>query len=150
MNQSEATDATIHASAVVVGGRGVLIRGPSGSGKSSLALGLIDDSRLEARLLADDRLVLTDGPGGLIGRTPRQLKGLIEVRGIGIVRMANIDEAKIELVVDLLRPEDCIRHPEVGDRNMTLLGHSVARLTLPIGVADGVTRIRVALREWSL
>lgn len=150
MNPSDATDATIHASAVVVGDRGIVIRGASGSGKSSLALGLIDDPRLEAKLLADDRVVLDDGPGLLIGRAPRRLKGLLEVRGIGIVRMANIDEAKIELVVDLLRSEECLRHPEPRERSVTLLGHSVSRLTLPIGIADGVTRVRVALREWRL
>ncbi|MHA1559954.1 MAG: HPr kinase/phosphorylase [Alphaproteobacteria bacterium] len=149
MKRGDATD-TIHASAVVVGDRGVLIRGPSGSGKSSLALGLIDDARLEARLIADDRLVLAGSRDGLIARTPERLEGLIEVRGIGIVKMPHIDEAKIVLVVDLLRPEDCFRYPGGAERNTTLMGHLVPRLTLPIGVADGVTRVRVALREWSL
>ena len=135
---------------MVVGDRGILIRGPSGSGKSSLALGLIDDMRFEARLLADDRLVLVDGPNGLIARTPRRLEGLIEVRGIGVIKMASIDEAKIALVVDLLSPDDCPRYPASGERNTTLMGHSLPRLTLPIGIADGVTRIRIALREWCL
>lgn len=143
------SDDTIHASAVVVGDRGILIRGPSGSGKSSLALGLIDDTRLEARLLADDRLVLVDGPDGLVARTPRRLEGLLEVRGVGIVRMANVNEAKIALVVDLLSPEDCPRYPDFGERNTTLMGHLLPCLKLPIGIADGVTRIRIALREWS-
>ena len=149
MKPGDASD-TIHASAVAIGDRGVLIRGSSGSGKSSLALGLIDDARLEARLIADDRLVLSGGPAGLVARTPKRLEGLIEVGGIGIVKMAHVDEAMIVLVVDLLRPEDCSRYPGADERSATLMGHMVPRLTLPIGVVDGVTRVRVALREWCL
>ena len=148
MNLQASTD-TIHASAVVVGDRGILIRGPSSSGKSSLALGLIDDPRLGAELLADDRLVLLAIPDGLIARAPTPLKGLIEVRGIGIVRAAHVDEAKIALCVDLRRLDDCPRYPAIEERYVTLLGQSIPRLALPIGIADGVIRVRIALREWS-
>ena len=82
-----ADPATVHASAVLVGARAVLIRGPSGSGKSRLALELLEAARTGslrfARLVADDRVHL-EAPGGrLLVRPAEALAGLIEVRGVG-------------------------------------------------------------------
>ena len=97
--------ASIHATAVLVGKRAVLIRGPSGSGKSRLAFDLILAGRAgqiaEAVLVGDDRLRLDIRDGELVVRPVRQLAGLIEIRGLGIRRCAFAEEAIVGLVVDL-------------------------------------------------
>jgi HPr kinase/phosphorylase len=96
---------TIHASAVLVGTRGLLIRGDSGAGKSQLVLQLIAaaaNGRLAfARLVADDRVFVAAAHGRLIARAPRELAGLIEIRGLGIRRLPYEPAAVIRLVVDL-------------------------------------------------
>jgi HPr kinase/phosphorylase len=97
--------ATVHASAVLVGPRAVLIRGPAGAGKSRLALALIQaaDCGLVtfARLVGDDRIELAACHGRLLARPARPLAGLIEVRGLGIRRLDHEPVAVIGLVVDL-------------------------------------------------
>src|SRR5262245_19664195 len=86
-----AAAATIHASAVLVGARAVLIRGPAGSGKSRLALALIEAARGGlipfARLVADDRAHVAAVHGRLLVRPAEKLAGLIEIRGLGMCRM---------------------------------------------------------------
>lgn len=88
----------IHASCVAIGGAGVLLIGPSGSGKSDLALRLIDDG---ARLVADDRTILTVKAGKLVASAPASIRGLLEIRGIGIVRLPVRASAAIALVAIL-------------------------------------------------
>ena len=88
----------IHASCVAIGGRGVLILGGSGVGKSDLALLLIDDG---AKLVADDRAELTVERGKLCARAPKSIAGLIEVRGLGIVALPFAPKAVIALAVKL-------------------------------------------------
>jgi HPr kinase/phosphorylase len=105
-----------HASCVAVDGRGLLILGASGAGKSGLALQLI---ALGARLVADDRTELTAHAGRLTARCPVAIKGLIEARGIGLLRAPTLDEAEIALVVDLDRIEDQRLPPR---RKITILG----------------------------
>jgi HPr kinase/phosphorylase len=96
---------TIHASAVLVGARAVLIRGPAGAGKSRLALKLIQaagtDRLAFVRLIADDRVHVAAAHGRLIARAPARLAGLLEIRGIGIRRLAYEPMAVVGLVVDL-------------------------------------------------
>ncbi|WP_199553650.1 HPr kinase/phosphorylase [Sandaracinobacteroides hominis] len=75
---------TIHATAVSIGGAGVLLLGEPGCGKSDLALRLIDRG---ARLVADDRVIALAEDGELRLSAPETLKGLIEVRGVGILAM---------------------------------------------------------------
>ena len=92
---------TLHASAVAIGGRGVLLLGPSGAGKSALALALIGRG---AALVADDRVTLGRAGDALLARAPDALAGLIEARGVGILRMPAMPEAPLALAVDLGRP----------------------------------------------
>ena len=96
-NVMAARSTTVHASAVLVGARAVLIRGPSGAGKSRLALELIEAARagylLFARLVADDRVHLEAVGGRLLVRPAEALAGLIEVRGVGILRLAHEPQA---------------------------------------------------------
>ena len=88
-NPAMTTSATIHATALIVGHRGILIRGPSGSGKSRLALTLLQSAGAGfARLVGDDRIHLEAVHGRLLMRPATALAGLIEIRGLGIVRAA--------------------------------------------------------------
>ncbi|WP_299048074.1 serine kinase [uncultured Tateyamaria sp.] len=91
----------LHASAVAVDGQGVLILGASGSGKSSLALQLI---ALGAALVADDQTVLTVRSGAVHLSAPETIAGLIEARGVGLLRVP-VDQAPLALVIDLDRAE---------------------------------------------
>jgi HPr kinase/phosphorylase len=97
--------ASVHASAVLVGERAVLIRGPSGSGKSRLAFDLILCGRsgqvAPAILVGDDRVHLATVAGQLLVRPAPALAGLIEIRGLGIRRCDHVDQAIIGLIVDL-------------------------------------------------
>ena len=96
---------TIHASAVLVEARAALIRGPSAAGKSRLALALLTAAKSGllsfARLVGDDRLLLEVHHGRLLARAPAALAGLIEVRGLGIRRIAYEPVAVVGLVIDL-------------------------------------------------
>jgi len=96
---------TIHATAVLVGARAVLIRGPAGSGKSSLAFALIragESGALPfARLIGDDRVHVEAAHGRLLVRPAPTIAGLIEIRGLGIRRLPHEPVAIVGLVVDL-------------------------------------------------
>jgi HPr kinase/phosphorylase len=102
---TEMDGASIHASAVMVGDRAVLIRGPSGSGKSRLAFDLILCGRSgqlpPAVLVGDDRVHLATVGGQLLVRPAPALTGLIEVRGLGIRRCDHVEQAIVGLIVDL-------------------------------------------------
>src|SRR3954463_9408845 len=97
--------ASVHASAVLVGTRAVLIRGPSGTGKSRLAFDLILAGRAgqlpPAVLIGDDRVHLEARGGELVVGPVAELTGLIEIRGLGIRRCDFVEEAIVGLVVDL-------------------------------------------------
>ena len=104
---------TVHATCVAVDGVGVMLRGPSGSGKSDLALRLIDGG---AVLVVDDqvRLSVEDGSDGsrLIARAPGAIAGLLEVRGIGLVPVPCVASAPVALVVELKPGGEIERMPE--------------------------------------
>ncbi|KKN47822.1 hypothetical protein LCGC14_0658980 [marine sediment metagenome] len=88
----------IHATTVAVDGRGVLILGASGQGKSSLALQLIS---LGGVLVADDRTDLTQKNGLLRASAPKSIQGMIEARGIGLLALPYVSDIPIYLSVDL-------------------------------------------------
>ena len=92
------TDPILHATCVAMGGRGVLLAGRSGAGKSDLALRLIDRG---AMLVSDDYCTLEARDGRLIARAPAAIAGQIEVRGLGILAMPHLPEADVALLVDL-------------------------------------------------
>ncbi len=131
------TDApSIHASAVLIGSRAVLIRGPSGSGKSRLAYELIGAGRSGAlpftRLVADDRAHIEAHGGRLLVRPAPALAGLIEVHGLGIRRLVFEPLALVALVVDLAAP-DAGRHPAPGAETALVAGVSLPRLAVAPG-----------------
>ncbi|MGD9637633.1 MAG: HPr kinase/phosphorylase [Alphaproteobacteria bacterium] len=88
----------IHASCISIDNNGVLIIGKSGSGKSDLALRLIDNG---AELVADDRCEVFADNNKLLAQAPSRIKGLIEVRGIGIIKLPFVIKSEIKLVVEL-------------------------------------------------
>jgi HPr kinase/phosphorylase len=127
--------ATVHAAAVLAGARAVLIRGASGAGKSRLAHELIDAGRSGllpfARLVGDDRVHLQAAGGRLLVRPAAALAGLIEVRGVGIVRMPYEPDAVVGLVVDLAA--DAERMPEGAQQQTEIEGIKLPRLAVAQG-----------------
>lgn len=112
----------LHATAVAIGARAALIRGPSGSGKSALALEMMAAG---ATLVADDRVILTDGPDGIALSAPEAIRGLIEARGVGILHADVTDTALLCVVVDLSERETA-RLPE--PRRVSVLSRQVPLL----------------------
>jgi HPr kinase/phosphorylase len=133
---TKAADASVHASAVLVGNRAVLIRGPSGSGKSRLAFDLILAGRAgqiaPAMLVGDDRVHLGVSAGQLIVRPAPALAGLIEIRGLGIRRCDFAKEAIVGLLVDL-DAADAARLPPPQALTAQLSGIILPRIPVGIG-----------------
>ncbi|MBB1496685.1 HPr kinase/phosphorylase [Paracoccus sp. MC1862] len=102
LTAKKGNDPTIHASAVEIAGRGLLILGPSGSGKSSLALALMG---MGARLVADDRVILRVRDSSLVAECPAPIRGRIEARGIGLLQAEAAGPVAIAQVVDLGQAE---------------------------------------------
>lgn len=128
----------VHGTGIVLAGKGVMLRGPSGSGKSLLALQLLDfyEARgLKAVLVADDRLTLTATGGKVTMHAPQTIVGLIELRGRGIVRRPFVAKARLRLVVDLV--ETFERMPEEAAFEARLLDVAIQRCPVPrAGVID--------------
>lgn len=129
----------VHATGLLLDGRGVLLRGPSGAGKSLLALELLDRQALFGRpglLLADDRVELERVGGGITMHAPETIAGLIELRGRGIVRRPFAASGPLTLVVDLV--EALVRMVEEDELTTDLLGVPVPRCPVPRrGIVDG-------------
>jgi HPr kinase/phosphorylase len=131
---SAGSQSAIHASAVLVGARAVLIRGPAACGKSRLTLALLDAAAQGlvrfARLVTDDRAELEPRHGRLLVRPPAPIRGLIEIRGLGIRRLPFEPLAVVGLVVDL-GASDAQRLPLPQAREILLEGVSLPRLAVP-------------------
>jgi HPr kinase/phosphorylase len=113
---------TLHATTVALGDRGLLILGRSGAGKSALALALMS---LGATLVADDRTIVTGRDETLVATCPPAIRGLIEARGLGLLRAPPQDEATLAAAVDLDTVET-ERLPE--PRRIVLLNRSLPLL----------------------
>jgi HPr kinase/phosphorylase len=142
---TDAQGATVHASAVRVGSRAVLIRGPSGSGKSRLAFDLILGGRSgqiePAVLVGDDRVHLDTAAGQLLVRPAAELAGLIEIRGLGIRRCEFVEQAMVGLVVDLAAA-DSERLPPPEALTTCISGVSIPRI--PVGIRYSALPLVVA------
>ena len=129
--------ATIHASAVLLGRKAALIRGPAGSGKSRLVWDLLLAATQGvlpfARLVADDRAHVAACAGRVLVRPAAELAGLIEIRGLGIRRLPYEPLAAVGLVVDLAA-EGATRLPLPEAENIILEGVSLPRLVVASGL----------------
>ncbi len=133
----------LHATCVAIAGRGVLLRGPSGSGKSDLALRLIDQYT-DAILVADDQADIMAQNGALYASPPPRIAGLLEVRGVGIVQMAHRERVRLYLLADLAPTGDIQRLPEPAYEE--ILGVRVARIALAPFEVSATAKLRQAVR----
>jgi len=138
----------IHATTIAietaVGPRAVLLRGPSGSGKSDLGLRLIDAG---ARLVADDQSELWRQGAAIIVRAPSAIAGLIEIRGIGIFRVDTVEEAPLALVADLKAPELIERLPPPATERIFDL--DLPRIAVAPFEASAAAKVSLALRAFT-
>lgn len=134
------TTLTSHATCIAIDGHGVLLRGASGSGKSDLALRLIADG---ARLVADDQVVLAVEGDAVIGSAPPALHGMIEIRGLGIMRMEADARAPIALVADMTAADAVERMPE--PRQCRLAGIAIPMFAIDPFQASAPAKLRFAL-----
>ena len=120
----------------------MLLRGPSGSGKSDLALRLIDAG---ARLVSDDQTRIWREGGVLMARAPQPIAGLIEVRGVGILRMPALAAARLALIADLVAPQHVERLPEAGSE--TIFGLTIPVIAITPFEASAPIKLRLALAQ---
>ena len=101
-----------HGTCISVAGIGVLLRGPSGSGKSDLALRLLNRRGIHILLVADDQVCLNRRDDELWATAPQEITNRIEVRGVGLVAVENVAEVRLRLVLDLCSLECIPRMPQ--------------------------------------
>jgi serine kinase of HPr protein (carbohydrate metabolism regulator) len=147
----------LHATCLEIAGSGVLICGPPGAGKSDLALRLLDQPGLGltgapagAVLVADDQVVLTTLAGRLLARPPERLQGLLEIRGLGILKVPFRSQTTVGLMVVLASASTIDRMPEADDLVHDLLGVKLPLLRLDAQYASAPARVRAALESLSL
>jgi len=136
----------MHATAVAIDGHAVLLRGSPGAGKSDLALRLIDAG---ASLVADDQSILTRRGDAILVRSPQRISGLIEVRGIGIMRIATaVSEAPVLLIADLVPLDRIERLP--ARRRETILGVELPLIALAPFEPSAPVKLRLVVRAFTV
>ena len=135
---------TLHASTVALNGRAVLISGPSGSGKSDLALRLLDRGFV---LVSDDQTIVKKNGARLVAVAPPTIAGKLEVRGIGIVDVERVDNVPIALVVELT--SEIQRMPD-DSRERLILGVKVPLISIDAALASAPSKVSLALDRMGL
>ncbi len=134
----------IHATCVSLKQKGILLLGKSGTGKSDLALRLIEE--LGAKLVSDDRTNLFSENNNLYASCPKLLEGLLEVRGIGIIKKEFLSQKKIDLVVDLVERYDQIeRLPD--EECFEYMGIKIPKIKIYPFEASAIYKIKLACDE---
>ncbi|MBZ9602269.1 HPr kinase/phosphorylase [Phyllobacterium chamaecytisi] len=134
-------DRHVHATAVLIGDRGILISGPSGSGKSSIASELMRRAVARgafAALICDDQCLLQAISGRLVCAAPASLQGGLEVRGSGLHTADFETCGVIHLAVELTKPEQAVRF--ASDARIVLEGVAIPHLILPEREVDAACR----------
>jgi serine kinase of HPr protein (carbohydrate metabolism regulator) len=134
----------LHASCVAIDGRAVLIAGPSGSGKSDLALRMLDRG---FTLVSDDRTIICKEDGKLFAAAPDTIKGKLEVRGIGIVDMNEVQDVPVALMVELATEIE--RLPD-DSRDRAILGIGVPLINIDARTASAPSKVALALDRLGL
>lgn len=135
---------TVHASCVATDGKAVLISGPSGSGKSDLALRLIDRG---FTLVSDDQTLLRKSGERLLATAPATIAGKLEIRGIGIVDMPTVSDVPLALVVELT--SEIQRLPD-DSRERIVLGLSLPLISVDAMTASAPSKVALALDRFGL
>ncbi len=143
---SEPKAAYMHANALLIGETGLLVRGASGSGKSALTLRLVGwgkSNRSYARLIGDDRVALASRGGRLVARPHPAIAGLIEMRGVGLIRVDFEAAGVIRAVIDLAPPggQGHPRHPLSDSGSTQICGVSLPRCAAEIRDSAVVEKI---------
>ena len=128
----------LHATTVQLQGRGVMLMGKSGAGKTELALTLVERAigrGEQAALVADDRTLLHVEKEKLIASVPEALAGGVEIRGAGLFTVAYVKQTPLDLVVMLVAREEAERYP--SDENWQFEGIELRRLLLPALSSNG-------------
>lgn len=139
----------VYGTCVALGPVAALLRGPSGSGKSDLALRFVMETppHLAASLVSDDQILLERAGDLLIARPPATIAGKLEVRGIGIVELPSCAEAELRLVIRLAAPADVPRLPEPDAEHTAFLGVSLPVMALAPFEASAPLKLRLALQQ---
>jgi serine kinase of HPr protein (carbohydrate metabolism regulator) len=135
---------TVHASTVATDGRAVVIMGPSGSGKSDLALRLLDRG---FTLVSDDRTVVRKNGDRLIASAPPNIAGKLEIRGIGIVEMDTVTDVPVALLVELT--SEIQRLPD-ENRERPVLGINLPLISIDAMTASAPSKVALALDRMGL
>jgi serine kinase of HPr protein (carbohydrate metabolism regulator) len=135
---------TAHASTVAVDGRAVLISGPSGSGKSDLALRLLDRG---FTLVSDDQTIVRRDGNRLIASAPPTIKGKLEIRGVGIVEMETVTDVPVALYVELT--SEIVRLPD-DRRERPVLGVNLPLISVDAQTASAASKVALALYRLGL
>lgn len=144
MKDSRLSSENLHASCVAADGRAVLIAGPSGSGKSDLALRLLDRG---FTLVSDDRTIVRKEGSKLVAIAPETIKGKLEIRGLGIVDMEAVSDMPVALVVELTG--DMQRMPD-DSRERIILGVGIPLINVDAMTASAPSKVAVALDRLGL
>jgi serine kinase of HPr protein (carbohydrate metabolism regulator) len=140
----EVSAENVHGTSVARDGRAVLLTGPSGSGKSDLALRLIDRG---FRLVSDDQTILSRTGDRLTASAPTQIRGKMEIRGLGIVEMETDSDVPLALIVELT--SEIERIPAEG-RTRRILGHSLPVVRIDAMTASAPAKVALALDRMGL
>ena len=144
MSGSRLSSENLHASSVAIDGRAVIISGPSGSGKSDLALRLLDRGFV---LVSDDRTIVRKQSGKVLASSPDTIRGKLEIRGVGIVEMPTVADVAVALVVELT--SDIQRLPD-DSRNRNILGIEIPMISVDAMTASAPSKVALALDRLGL
>ena len=144
MNSPRLSSEAVHASSVAIDDRAILITGVSGSGKSDLALRLIDRG---FTLISDDQTLVRRDGDRLIASAPPSIKGKLEIRGIGIIEMETANDVPVALLVELT--SDIQRLPD-DSRERPILGINLPLVTIDATTASAAAKVALALGRFGL
>ena len=135
---------TLHCSTVAIGGRAVMIEGRSGSGKSDLALRLIDRG---ASLVSDDYTIARRQNGALLASPPPNIAGKIEVRGIGIIDMDHLSDVPVALIISLF---DVVNRMQADPEKRVVAGVSIPVVKIAAMENSAPIKVELAMQTFGL